>query len=155
MGKNFYLDDNIDLDNPNYLYLGSSKMIDFDDLRKANYDNPAFKMYLTSYYNEACADAFASKLKELNQHREYSINVDGTRIPILIADNVDELKDNTTAYIYSFLYNDNFKKEENHIFSIDEVIKPIGMSEISYRDYKVYYRINQTKPKVKVMSNKV
>lgn len=149
MIKNIYLDANFDLDNPEYLYLGSSKMIDFDLLKKANYNNPDFKMYLTSYYNEACANAFALKLKENNSDRECNIKVDANSIPILKADNVDDLKDNTTVYVYAFLYDDLFKDEKNHHFSTTEVIKPLSMTEIVYRDYKIYYRINSNHPKVK------
>ena len=149
MIRSIYLDSNFDLDNPEYLYLGTSKMIDFDALKRANYNNPTFKMYLTSYYNEACATAFAEKLKENNSDRECSIRIDANSIPILKADNVDDLRDNTTVYVYAFLYNDLFKAEKNHHFSIEEVVKPLSMTEIVYRDYKIYCRINSNHPKIK------
>ena len=155
MERHFNLGYNNDLENPDYLYLGTAKMIDFEELKMNNYKNPSFKMILTSHYNEACANAFAEKLRDNNKDREYSIEVHGTSIPILVADNVNDLKDNTTVYVYAFMYDEIFKNEGNHQFSIEEVVKPFSMTEIAYKDYKVYYRINQSKEKIKELSIKV
>ena len=133
-----------DLDNPNFLYLGSAHAIDFSELVKQyeNGENPNPTMYLTSHYHTAVANAFAQKLMEQNPGKENNISINSYSIPIMVAENVKDLDDNDQGFLYIFECPEDAKKFKGFNFIVNGILKPIKVKELYYKDHKIYYRIN-------------
>lgn len=140
---------NENLENPNYLYLGSSHEIDFEKLKEDNHDNDSFSMYLTSYYYAAIANAFAEKLAEKNQGREYHMSINNHSIPILNASDVLDLNDKDQGYLYIFECPEDAKSIGNYNFKIDEFISPVKVKELFYGDHKMYFNVISSKTRTK------
>ena len=133
---------NEDLKNPNYLYLGSAKEINFVELQRENAENNTFEMFLTSHYYTAGAIAFAEKLARKNKDQNYYIKIDSTKIPIMEANNVENLDEKDTAYIYVFEYNDDYVTTDNDFqFKTNTVQMPVVKLEITYKDFNTYYKV--------------
>lgn len=136
---------NQDLFNPKYLFHGSSKLIDkleprqsIDKQNKANEDNAIF---LTSWFINAAAYAFRSKLKEVNEYYSFSINNDA-ELPVMTFE-VENLPDDLSGYIYVFekteeMIRDN-KKYTTQYRCYNELI-PQEFIKVSYKDFEKYFK---------------
>lgn len=137
-----YLNQNIF--NPKYLFHGSSSVLQiveprqsFDNESKDNEDNAIF---LTSWFVNALAYAFMSKLKELNEHYSFSMNNMG-EIPAMEFE-VENLPDDLYGYVYVFEKTEDMIKD-NHEYITQyrcyHTLVPQKIIKVEYKDFEKYF----------------
>ena len=141
-----YIENN--LDNPKYLFAGSSYLLEFLEPRKASdaYHNPLNEdvaVYLTSSLLIASAYSFGRNQKYNGQFETDRIE----SLPYVYFEN-DYLDDDEIGYIYVFK-NDSNKFIHNGGSSLQyrchEKIVPIEIIPIKFKDYKNLYNIENRK----------
>lgn len=138
--------------NPEYLFHGSPLLLEKLEPREShdsdeNIENIDKAVFVTSSFITASAYAFKDTIKKLSDrlHWNFIVSQAGT-MPIMEMANVIT-NDAIEGYIYVFKNNNLFKNDppgSNQYKYYSELI-PIDVIKIKYKDYKNYYKINNSK----------
>ena len=148
-GTKYY---NADLNNPHWLFHGSSKKLDVllsqqshdSNNNKINIDNALF---VTSSLKIASAYAFKDSIKEYSKNLNWNFEVTNyENYPIMTMENVN-IKDNLEGYIYVFCNNGKALNEpiDSLQFKIYDKVIPYDVMEVKYNDYKDNYQVINNK----------
>ena len=146
---NEFLNNNID--NPKYLFHGSSRKLDslkphqsHDSLGKSvNIDNAVF---LTSSFLVASAYAFMDSIKKLSEGLNYSFDIGAGTFnnEFKVFANIDNvnISDDIIGYIYVLPYNKDEMKLAGKIqYKCFNELKPLKVIPVKFSDFKEYYNI--------------
>ncbi len=133
-----------DIWNPKYLFHGSPYEIDILETRKStdaqNKENEDYAVFLTSWFINATAYAFRNKLKEMNEHYDFSMNHNGG-LPAMIF-RVDNLPDDLYGYVYVFNKTDDMIKDNHECttqYRCYHELRPIDVVKVYYKDFADYF----------------
>ncbi len=141
-----------DLNNPKYLFHGSSELLHNIEIRKSH-DSSGRKqnideaVFVTPSFLVATAYAFKDKIKELslNNGLKYDFEVNHQEeMPIMTMANV-LIPEELDGYVYVFEYNEKFINDPVGTLQYKsyENLKPIDVLKINYEDFKSFYEIKQ------------
>lgn len=144
--------ENNNLQKPEYLFHGSSKLLKIIEQRQAhdlnnNPDNEDFAVFLTSSFIVATAYAFQDKIKKLSEELncQFEMGYDADNDKIFIKMNNVNIDDNIEGFIYVVPFNENYEHHGRSIqYKCHEDIKPIDVIKVKLSDYKNYYHINNS-----------
>ena len=138
---------NKDINNPKYLFHGSPHKLKYVK-PKRSYDSLGIKenistsVFLTPIFEIATAYSFKDSIKEKSNNLNWNFEItNSNQFPIMTMKNVN-VDDEMIGYIYVFLNNKNFIKDKNsYQYKCYEIIKPIDIIEIKYKDFKHLYKV--------------
>ena len=144
-GNEFY---NANLNNPNWLFHGSSIKLDEIVVHLSHDSNGVDEnidkaIFLTSSMNIASAYAFKDTIKRNSNGLSWDFSINNIdEIPIMRMKNV-RVSDDIVGYIYVFSNDGSFKNEPEGLlqFKSFNSLKPVDYLEITYRDYKHLYEV--------------
>lgn len=141
-----------DIFNPLYLFHGNSSVLQiveprqsYDSESKNNEDNAIF---LTSWFINAAAYAFMSKLKELNEHYSFSMNNMG-EIPAMEFE-VDYLPSDLWGYVHIFEKTQDMIKDDHEYttqYRCYHNLVPKKVIKVNYKDFEDYFVRNEVNEK--------
>lgn len=144
---------NQDIHNPKYLYHGSSRPIEKLEPRQShdsyNKDNEDFALFLTNSIEVAAAYAFRSKIKELTENCEFSINHNvNNSDKIIMTFNSDIDEEELTGFVHVFKKPIDAISTNEHStqYKCYHDLVPIKIFEVRYKDFEKYFK--------KTMNNK-
>lgn len=136
---------NQDIDNPVYLFHGSTKKLDvivpmqsYDS--KNNVQNIANAVFLFPSFLKATPYAFKETIKENSKGLDWSFQISNdNKTPFMVMENVN-VDENMTGYVYVFKKdNTMIKDNDSYQYKCFTELVPIDIIEICYSDYKEYY----------------
>lgn len=129
-----------DIWTPKYLFHGSPYEIDILEPRKSvdtqNKENEDHAVFLTSSFINATAYAFRNKLKEMNEHYDFSMNHNGKLLAMIFQ--VDNLPDNLYGYIYVFKKNEDIIKDAHSgttQYRCYHELRPIDIVKVYFKEF--------------------
>lgn len=144
---------NNDINNPIFLFHGSTKQLDVVEQRQAydsngNRENEDFAVFMTSSFIIASAYAFKDKIKELSEGLEWNFQIgrDTDSDELFVIMNNVNIDDELEGYIYVFDYNNSYTHDGRSIqYKCHENVTPIDVVKIKFKDFKEYYTINENR----------
>lgn len=142
---------NNDLNNPKYLFHGSSHLLSELEKRQSHdsdgtIENEDLAVFLTSSFIIASAHAFMDKIEKISSELNYDFEIgrDADSETLIINMNNVNVDDNMEGYIYVIPYDESYEHHGRSIqYKSHDNIKPIETIKIKFGDYKQFYNINR------------
>lgn len=138
---------NQDINNPNYLFHGSPKLLDklvpnISHDSNNNLNNIDNAIFLFPSFIKCTPYAFKDTIKEKSKDLNYNfIITNKSEFPLMKMSNV-RIDENIIGYIYVFKRdNDMIKDKNTYQYKCYKELIPIDIIEVKYKDYKKYYEI--------------
>lgn len=149
---------NQDINNPKYLFHGSSKKIDklvpkLSHDSSNNNNNIATAIFMFPSLLKATPYAFKDIIKEKNKDKNWSFHIpNDNSYPLMIMENV-VIDESIKGYIYVFEIDNSMIKDENsYQYKCYEEKTPIDIIEVYYKDYEEFYEVKNENRRINVKS---
>lgn len=144
---------NQDIFNPKYLFHGSSKLLEKLEPRqskdKYNAENEDCAIFLSSWFINAAAYAFRSKLKEINEYYSFRMNNNGI-LPAMEYE-VENIPENLFGYIYVLKKEEDITKDSYEYttqYRCYHELEPIKVIKVNFDYFEKYFqRVEQKQRK--------
>ncbi len=137
---------NQDINKPKYLFHGSPKLLEKlmpnqSNDSNNNTDNIANAVFLFPSFIKATAYAFKETIKENSEGLDWNFIIPNNNdIPVMRMENVN-IDENIKGYIYVVEKNNDMIKDNNSLqYKCKKEITPIDTVEVTYKDYKDFYK---------------
>ena len=143
---------NQDINNPKYLFHGSSYLLNEITPRQSydssgNKNNIAKAVFLFPSFLKATPYAFMDTIKKFNEHYYFEVPNTNDSILVTIRD-VEYIDEDIIGYIYVFKKDDRMiKDDKSYQYKCYSELKPHDIVEVKYKDFKQYY--NYIDPNIK------
>lgn len=139
-----------DIDNPKYLFHGSSYKLNkiipkTSQDSTGNVDNIATAIFLFPSFLNATPYAFMKTIIANSEKLDWSFEIPNSNtFPLMTMSNVN-INENIIGYIYVFEKNDRMiKDEKSYQYKCYEELVPFDIVTIDYKDFSRYYKLRTT-----------